>query len=267
MGEGELAPAPLSPLKRDEHPPDAAEEAWGRLADHAADLGAPIHPNCIPKLRRYVDLLAEWNRYFNLTAIEDPAEVVTKHILDSLTVAGVIDLSGVRTVIDVGTGAGFPGLVLKIAYPHLRVVLLDALNKRLRFLERVAQALELDGVTTLHARAEDAASPVWIGPDRHRESYDLVTARAVARLNTLSEWLVPFARVGGRIVAMKGPNVGDELVQAETAFRLLGVGNATVRELVLPGTEVGRSLVVMTKDRRTPAAYPRRPGTARKHPL
>jgi len=240
---------------------------WDELPARAAAFGVELPPDRLPPLRRYVELLVEWNRYFNLTAIEAPDEILTKHLLDSLTVASVVDLRRARSLIDVGTGAGFPGLVLKIAYPHLRVVLLDALNKRLKFLDRVIAELGLTGVRTLHARAEDAASPGLRGPERMREQFDVVAARAVARLNVLSEWLLPFARVGGHVIAMKGPGIGEEVDEAAHALRLLGGGEASAHELVLPGSHLGRSLVVIPKERPTPAAYPRRPGSARKHPL
>jgi 16S rRNA (guanine527-N7)-methyltransferase len=282
---------------------------WERLARDARAFGVALTPEQITQLRDYLALLCEWNRRFNLTAVERPDEILAKHFLDSLTCASVVDFPRQRTLIDVGTGAGFPGVVLKIAYPHLRVTLLDAVQKKLRFIEHVAEALELEDVRTLHARAEDAArygqkavgstqkaadqkavgsrqkaeneprrssTPGTgdrgpgtgdRGPGTEREAYDVVTSRAVARLNVLAEWTLPFARVGGVVVAMKGPAVEDEVREARDALRLLGGGRAEVREFQLPGTEAGRSLVVIPKSASTPREYPRLPGAARKAPL
>lgn len=237
---------------------------WQRLREDAEAFGVLLSPDQLAALAVYRDLLCEWNRRFNLTAIEDPEEVLTKHFLDSLSVAGMVDLGRQKSLIDVGTGAGFPGLVLKIAYPRLRITLLDSLEKRLRFLDRMAEALELKDVTTVHARAEDAARP---GPGTLRERFDVVTARAVARLRVLAEWALPFARVGGVMVAMKGPDVGDEMEEAGPALRRLGGKVDRVEELVLPRTDVGRSLVLISKVKSTPKDLPRRPGTAKKDPL
>lgn len=217
----------------------------------------------IASLAGYLALLREWNTRFNLTAIEDPGEMLTKHFLDSLTCARALDFTAAKTLIDVGTGAGFPGLVLKIAFPHLEVTLLDSLEKRLRFIERVADHLGLAGVTTVHARAEDAAAA---GAEL-RERYEVVTSRAVARLRVLLEWTLPFARVGGMLIAMKGPDIAPEVDEAGPALRKLGGAVERVEQFTLPGTDVGRSLVIVRKQLRTPRGYPRRPGSARKAPL
>jgi 16S rRNA (guanine527-N7)-methyltransferase len=258
--------------------PDAAPPDWDRFAGRAGSFGVLLTPAQTGQLQRYLELLCEWNRKFNLTAIERPEEILDKHFLDSLSCALAISFPAAGSLIDVGSGAGFPGLVLKIAFPHLELVLLDALEKRLRFLDRVVEELELAGVRTLHARAEDAAGalppaykrksprPRPAGP-LLREQFDVVTARAVARLNVLVEWLLPFARVGGSVVAMKGPDVAEEVAEARPAIELLGGGPAVAHPLVLPGTDLGRSLVRIPKLKPTPRAYPRLPGTARKAPL
>jgi 16S rRNA (guanine527-N7)-methyltransferase len=244
--------------------PTALDPRWLRLREDAAEFGVQLSPEQLSALATYRDLLCEWNQRFNLTAIADPEEVLTKHFLDSLSVARVLNLGRRKTLIDVGTGAGFPGLVLKIAYPHLRVTLLDSLEKRLRFLDRVAEELGLAEVFTVHARAEDAAKP---GPGTLRERFDVVTARAVARLRVLAEWTLPFARLGGVMVAMKGPGVGAEVEEAGPALRRLGGRAERVEELVLPRTDVGRSLVLIVKERATPKDLPRQPGSAKKDPL
>lgn len=236
---------------------------WSDLQQKAAALGVLLTAAQIQALARYLEMLREWNTRFNLTAIEDPAEMLTKHFLDSLTCARVVDFARVRTLIDVGTGAGFPGLVLKIAYPHLEVTLLDSLEKRLRFLDRVSEELDLEGVRTVHARAEDAAAP---GASL-REHFDLVTARAVAQLRVLAEWTLPFAALDGALLAMKGPHIQPEIDEAGPALRKLGGIVERVEEFELPASDVGRSLVLIRKKSRTPREFPRRPGAARKAPL
>ncbi len=241
------------------------------MIEGARSFGVDLRPEQVAALDRYLALLLEWNQRFNLTAIENPDEILTKHFLDSLSCAQALDFSQKRTLIDVGTGAGFPGMVLKIVYPHLQVTLLDAVQKRLNFLQRVAEDLSLTGLQTLHARAEDAAAvaprPGTCPIPGLRESFDVVAARAVARLNVLSEWTLPFARVGGVFIAMKGPDIAEEVKEAETALRRLGGGPARSYVFQLPGSDLGRSLVVVPKVRPTPRDLPRLPGTARKSPL
>jgi len=263
---------------------DGPAADWPALVRNAGTLGVTLEPEQVERLQRYLGLLCEWNQRFNLTAIDRPDEILVKHFLDSLTCALVVDFQRHRTLADVGTGAGFPGLVLKIAFPHLRVTLLDAVHKRLLFLERVAADLELTDVRMVHARVEDAAAAH--GPPSRsarskgapppapsasplvlRERFDLVTARAVARLNVLAEWLLPLARVGGAAVAMKGPDSAAEVEEAGRALRLLGGGEPVVRPLALPESDIGRSLILIPKVRATPPAYPRAPGAARKAPL
>lgn len=249
---------------------DAAPD-WTGLIQGGASFGVDVDAAQVEALQLYLRRLREWNARFNLTAIQDPDEILTKHFLDSLSCALAVNLRDARSLIDVGTGAGFPGLVLKIAYPHLEVVLLDAVQKRLNFLQHVASELGLKQLRTVHARAEDAATatprPGTPTTPRLREQFDVVTARAVSRLAVLAEWTVPFARVGGAVLAMKGPGPADEVQEAERALKLLGAGTPVVRDLVLPGTDLGRSLVRIPKLHATPRAYPRPPGTARKAPL
>lgn len=246
---------------------------WDFLTSSAEMFGVRLDARQVQSLQRYLELLCEWNQRLNLTAIEDPREILVKHFLDSLSCALVLDLSAQHSLADVGTGAGFPGLVLKIAFPSLRVTLLDAVQKRLNFLGRLAADLELEGVELVHARAEDAAAPrrragrSTPAPAPLRERFDVVTARAVARMNVLAEWTLPLARPGGHVIAMKGPEVAAELAEAARALSLLGGGTPETRVLQLPGTEIGRSLVLIPKVRPTPDAYPRLPGTARKAPL
>jgi 16S rRNA (guanine527-N7)-methyltransferase len=233
-----------------------------RLAAGARAYGIPLSTQQLDRFREYLRLLHDWNQRFNLTAIDAPEDVVDKHYVDSLSCAAALDLSAVRTLVDIGTGAGFPGLVLKIAFPHLEVLLLDAVDKRLRFLRRVTEALALTGVTLLHARAEQAGcDPSW------RERYDAALSRAVARLNILAEYCLPFVRVGGWFLAQKGPEVDAELSEARPALQKLGGGTVEVRSLTLPNTQIGRSLVLVPKVARTPREFPRLPGTPKRHPL
>lgn len=243
---------------------------WEAFSLAAASLGAPLSERQVAQFRAYLELLCEWNQRMNLTAVRTPGEILTKHFLDSLTLVSWLP-PGPATLLDVGTGAGFPAVPLKIARPELRITLLDALDKRLRFLQRVTEALGLTEVAFCHGRAEDAARADrcrLCGLERPlRERFDVVTARAVAPLNALAEWTLPFARVHGSVIAMKGPEMAEEAGAAEHAIRTLGGGTPEITVLTLPGTDVGRSLVRIPKVRTTPKGYPRLPGSARKHPL
>jgi len=251
--------------------PDAADEALFRSALEAgiATLGLSLSAAEIEACSRYKDLLLATNEHTNLTRITAPADVAVKHFVDSLTVLSAVpNLAPKATLLDVGTGAGFPGLVLKIVRPELRVTLMDSLAKRLTFLGEVIEALGLEQVTLVHARAEDA------GRDpAHRDRYDLVTARAVAALPTLLEWCTPFVRPSsGRFVAMKAANVDVELAAAESASFLLHARLEADLPLELPtvpgDTEVSsRRLLVYRKSRPTPALYPRRPAEIKAKPL
>src|SRR4051794_14033391 len=203
-----------------------------RLAAGATALGVNLSEAQLGSCGRYLELLLEWNRRFNLTAIQAPEEIIDKHFLDSLSCSLAVDFIAAHRLVDVGTGAGFPGMVLKIAFPHLEVTLLDAVEKRLRFLQRVGEELTLTGVQIVHARAEDA------GRDpRTREQFDIAVSRAVARLNSLAEYCLPLVRVGGSFLAQKGPQIDEELDEARAALRTLGGGEPTVNSLVLPGTD------------------------------
>jgi len=250
---------------------DAADEALFRSALEAgvAACGLSLSAAEIDACSRYKDLLLATNEHTNLTRITAPADVAVKHFVDSLTVLRAVpDLTSKATLLDVGTGAGFPGLVLKIVRPGLRVTLMDSLAKRLTFLQEVVAALGLEQVTLVHARAEDA------GQDpAHRDRYDLVTARAVAALPTLLEWCTPFVRPSsGRFVAMKAAGVDSELAAAENASYLLHVRLEADLPFELPpvsgDTEASsRRLLVYRKNRPTPTLYPRRPAEIKAKPL
>jgi 16S rRNA (guanine527-N7)-methyltransferase len=215
---------------------------------------------------RFAQLLVEWNQRFNLTALTDDASILALHFADSLTLAPVLRDVMQRTptpaLIDVGTGGGFPGIPLKIALPGLRVTLMDSTAKKVQFCDEVIRALNLKGIRARHGRAEEAAHQ-----PEHREQYDVVTARAVAPLPTLAEYLLPFARPGGVCIAMKGSDAQAEADQAAGAIDKLGGGPPLVESTRLPGRDDRRALIVIAKLRPTPRLYPRQGGAPRKTPL
>ena len=228
-------------------------------------LGLPLSERQQAQFLRYAELLAEWNEKINLTAITDYQEVVVKHFADSCAPAAERDLTEklkTARLADIGTGAGFPGVPLKILYPEMELTLMDSLAKRIRFLETLCAELGLEGVRCVHGRAEDLAK----NPE-FREQFDLVTARAVAQMNVLAEYTLPFVRTGGCLLAYKGADTEEELAQAKAAIRLLGGGKTKVHSFTLPEGGYGRSLIIVEKTAATPARYPRKAGTATKAPL
>jgi 16S rRNA (guanine527-N7)-methyltransferase len=232
------------------------------LKSGATEFGVELGDHQLDQFDRLTELLLEWNSKFNLTRITDPGEIAIKHYLDSLSVLPVVRMSGRASLIDVGTGAGFPGIPLKIALPDLRLTLLDSSRKRLTFLEAMCQDLELSAVNTIHARAEDA------GRDKTcRGQFDFAVARAVARLSVLAELCIPFCRKGGRFVAYKGPDAKAEIDEAGKAIRILRGEVEAVRELVLPHSDAGRTLIVIRKIGATSGAYPRNAGVPARDPL
>lgn len=209
----------------------------------------------------YYELLTEWNKVMNLTAITEFSEVISKHFIDSLTIVKVIKPTKEK-VLDLGTGAGFPGIPLKIVFPDIDVVLLDSLNKRLLFLEEVIRKLELEKITTLHGRAED------YGRDhKYREQFDLCVSRAVAKLSSLSEYCLPYVKKEGYFISYKSGNMDEELLSSEKAIKVLGAKVDRVCEFLLPATEIERTLVVLKKIAITPKNYPRSAGKPSKEPL
>lgn len=211
-------------------------------------------------LERYAELLTEWNQKMNLTAIVDPEGIRVKHFLDSALALRCLHLSG--RVVDVGTGAGFPGLPLALARADLRVTLMDAQQKRLNFLQAVLDALDVQNVTLVHARAEDGARM-----KEHRECYDVAVARAVAPLPVLAEYLLPYVKVGGKAVCWKGPAVQDELSAGKKAAFLLGGKLAEPIPVAIPGQEWQHLLLPIAKQTKTARQYPRKAGTPGKSPL
>jgi 16S rRNA (guanine527-N7)-methyltransferase len=206
--------------------------------------------------------LLEWNSKFNLTRITDPTEIVIKHFLDSLSCLAAADFPLDAKVIDVGTGAGFPGIPIEIVRPDLNITLLDSTRKRLAFLESVAVELELGGILLAHGRAEDAGQDI-----ERREFYDIAVARAVARMNALAEYMLPLVRLGGFAIAQKGPDIADELKEAEPGITLLGGEVEKVGRATLPYSDITRTIIVIRKVLNTPPAYPRKPAAIHKQPL
>ena len=245
---------------------EGEEESPMGFADEmraAADAaGIALTPAQVADYETYYDLLIEWNEKMNLTALTSPHDVAVKHIIDSLLAYDARLFAGAPSVIDVGTGAGFPGLPLKIYAPDIRLTLMDALKKRVHFLETVTEALHLEGVTCVHARAEEAAR------DRaYRERYDIAVSRAVARLPVLLEYTLPFVRQGGTLLALKGRQYQEEVDGAARALKLLGGTLRDVRPVHLPGLDDVRAVIIVRKERPTPRAYPRKAGTPAKKPL
>lgn len=211
---------------------------------------------------RYYNILVEWNSFMNLTGIIEYEEVMKKHFIDSLSLIKVFDTSSPCSVIDVGTGAGFPGLALKIAFPQMQITLLDSLNKRIQFLNAVIEDLKLQGVITLHGRAEDYAKLV-----QFREQFDLCVSRAVANLSSLTEYCLPFVKTEGCFIAYKSEKVNEELTASENAVYILGGKVEKIEEFTLPDSDIFRSLICIRKVRSTPKKYPRKAGTPTKEPL
>jgi 16S rRNA (guanine527-N7)-methyltransferase len=233
-----------------------------RFAEAAKKTGIPFREEWFALFEKYYEKVVEANQTVNLTAITEREDVYWKHFFDSLTLLACPGVPSAGSVVDVGTGAGFPGLVLAIARPAFDVVLLDSLQKRVRFLESAVEALGLAGVRVVHGRAEVVGQT-----DGWREGFDVATARAVARLNVLAELLLPLVRVGGMAVAWKGPGVEEEMQEAERAFRELGGEVERIHWCTLPEGRGERALVVIRKVTTTPKRYPRKPGLPQKRPL
>ena len=216
-------------------------------------IGVDLTEEQIQQFLKYYELLVEWNSFMNLTAITEYDEVMKKHFVDSLTLIKTYDVHREVSVIDVGTGAGFPGLALKIAYPQLQVTLLDSLNKRINFLNNVIEQLGLIGIETVHGRAEDFSKP-----GKLREKFDLCVSRAVANMSTLTEYCLPFVKLGGEFISYKSEKIEEEMNGAQNAIRLLG-GKYD--------SDIYRNLVVIKKVKETPKKFPRKAGLPSKEPL
>lgn len=232
------------------------------LQDKLNEINISLDKNQIQQFDNYYNILIEWNKVMNLTGITEYNEVVEKHFVDSLSIVKCIDMSKINSVIDIGTGAGFPGIPLKIAFPHLSVTLLDSLNKRIKFLNEVIDTLKLENIETIHGRAEDFAKK-----EQYRESYDLCVSRAVANLSTLSEYCLPYVKTGGAFVSYKSGEIEEEVDKAKKSVHILGGRLENVIKFELPGTDIGRSFVKIGKINKTAGKYPRKAGLPAKEPL
>ena len=234
----------------------------------AADLGIILSDEMKRQFSKYYEMLVEWNKVMNLTGITEYEEVYEKHFLDSICIVKAFSEKNIflsdttKKVIDIGTGAGFPGIPLKIVFPDMDITLLDSLNKRINSLNAVIEELGLSGIDTIHGRAEDYAKN-----QQHREKYDLCVSRAVANLSTLSEYCVPFLKRGGYFISYKSGEVDEELKDAEKALSLLGGKAEKVVKFKIPETDIGRSFVIINKIQSTPGKYPRKAGLPSKEPL
>lgn len=214
----------------------------------------------INKFYEYMKELLIWNEKMNLTAITNSNEIILKHFIDSLTITKY--LNNCQTILDMGTGAGFPGLPLAIINKNLKFTLADSLNKRIMFLENVKEKLKLDNIELIHGRAEELGKN-----SENRESYDVAVSRAVARLNVLLEYLLPFIKIGGKCICMKAGNCKEEIKEAEKAMEILGGKIEKIEEFILPNSDINRTVIIIKKEKNTPPKYPRKPGTPAKEPI
>lgn len=236
------------------------KEFYEIIDKYAKELQIELNENQKEKFYLYMNLLIEWNEKINLTAIVEPKEVILKHFIDSLTISKYIEKNSY--VADVGTGAGFPGIPLKILREDLNIVLVDSLNKRINFLNEVIKELDLKKIKAIHSRAEE------FGQNReHREKFDIVTSRAVANLSTLSEYLIPLVKIGGKSLCMKGPEIEEEINNAKKAIKILGGIISNVYQFNLPQSDIQRTIVEINKIKNTEKKYPRKAGTPAKEPL
>ena len=234
--------------------------------DGLSKLGISLRVRQIEQFICFYDILTERNKVMNLTAITEPVEIIEKHFLDSLSLVKAIDLSGDKKVIDVGTGAGFPGIPIIISYPQLHITLLDSLNKRIGFINDVIKLLNLKNVETIHGRSEELGKNI-----KYREQYDLCVSRAVANMSVLSEYCIPFVKKGGKFISYKSGNIENEVENAGNSVYKLGGKLSEIVDFSLTdsttGEKLGRSLVVIDKIKETPGKYPRRAGLPSREPL
>lgn len=226
------------------------------------EKGIELTPKQLQQFETYYETLVEWNEKMNLTAITEREEVYVKHFYDSISAAFAFDFSEPLHICDVGAGAGFPSIPLKICFPHLNITIVDSLQKRITFLNHLAAKLELDGVSFYHDRAETFAKR-----DGMREGFDIVMARAVARLSVLSELCLPLVKVGGAFIAMKASAAEEEIEAGEYAIQVLGGSLREVTNFQLPLDNGERNILIIDKKRKTPKKYPRKPGTPNKLPI
>lgn len=236
------------------------QEFEQKIKTYADEIEIVLNEQQIHQFYQYMELLLEWNEKINLTAITNPEEIIVKHFIDSLTIAKHVKEN--TRLIDVGTGAGFPGIPLKIIREDIEITLLDSLNKRVNFLNEVIHELKLSKIQTVHSRVEDFAKD-----KKNRESFDYATSRAVANLSTLSEYLIPLVKIGGNAISMKGSEVDEEMKQSQKAISLLGGKIETIETFQLPQSDINRNIIIIHKTQNTPNKYPRKAGMPSKEPI
>lgn len=230
------------------------------LTEGAREFGVELENSQVNAFMKYMDMLKEWNKRINLTAIEEDEEIVVKHFLDSMSIIPYIESNDTR-LIDIGTGAGFPGIPVKICRGNVKVTLLDSLEKRINFLKEVISSLGLQGIDAVHGRAEDFGQN-----PQYREKFDYAVARAVASLPVLLEYCLPFVKTGGLFIAMKGSNI-EEVDLSSKALEILGGEIENIYTLVIPSSDIKRNIITVRKLRQTPTKYPRKAGKPSKVPL
>lgn len=233
-----------------------------QLKKEALLFGVELNETQLSQFYTYYEMLIEWNEKINLTAITDFDEVLKKHFLDSIAIGRILNQNDIISILDIGTGAGFPGIPIKIAFPNVEIILMDSLNKRVNFLNEVIEKLSLKKISAMHGRAEDFAKK-----DLMREKFDLCVSRAVANLSSLSEFCLPYVKVGGRFISYKSEKAKEELEASKNAISILGGGNVKCDEFSLPDTDFNRTFVIIEKIKETPGKYPRKAGTPIKQPL
>lgn len=230
------------------------------LKEKVEKLGIELNDYQVKQFYNYMKLLIEWNKKINLTAIIDPEDIILKHFIDSLTIAKYINEKD--KIADIGTGAGFPGIPIKILKPENEMLLVDSLNKRIKFLEMVIQEDKLKNIKVLHGRAEE------IGHNKaYRGNFDVVTSRAVAKLNILLEYMLPLLKLGGKCICLKGPNIEEELEEARNAIKILGGQIDKIEQMELPYSDNRRNIIIIKAVKQSPNKYPRKPGTPTTSPL
>lgn len=236
------------------------ENFVNKLYDLAKKINISLNEEQLNQFYEFMNLLLDWNKKINLTAITEEDDIILKHFIDSLTVLDYLD--NYKNIIDVGTGAGFPGIPIAIACKDKSITLMDSLNKRIKFLEEVKKNNRLNNIETIHSRAED------LGKNKlYREKFDVSLSRAVANLTTLVEYMLPLVKVEGICICMKGQDIEDEIKNSEVAIELLGGEIERIDEIYLPNTEMKRNIIVIRKVRKTSNNYPRKAGTPLKEPL